>query len=298
MMYYQEDYYANEQQQQHHQHQEATAAYMVDPFMLQHAQQQHYPATVNEDNTYELGLDLATGTTTSCLYSMSSSSPSVPEQLPSPIDASMAIVPPPALDCDTLTYPPFYSPDHSTVPSPVNDGFDFFTSSYSPPMQDDLPTPPPLSGFHHHQYDATTTSLLFDTPYSPPESPIDTQCFAHDLGCHEPSTTTSPIVATTITNDTTPAPSRATTTTTTNNTIDDSRPFACPMCSRAFKRKHDLQRHVRVHTGAKPYACLCCKKAFARTDALKRHLRMEEACRTSPEIQAMKCAGKRRYRNL
>ncbi|KAI9322388.1 hypothetical protein BX666DRAFT_1835972, partial [Dichotomocladium elegans] len=68
----------------------------------------------------------------------------------------------------------------------------------------------------------------------------------------------------------------------------------CYLCSRAFARKHDLQRHIRVHTGAKPYACLCCKKAFARTDALKRHLRMEEACRTSPEIQAMKCAGKRR----
>ncbi|CDH58621.1 hypothetical protein RO3G_12338 [Lichtheimia corymbifera JMRC:FSU:9682] len=292
MMYYQEDYYANEQQQQ--QHQEATAAYMVDPFMLQNAPQQHYPATVNEDNTYELGLDL-TGTT-SCLYPMSSSSPSVPEQLPSPIDASMAIVPPPALDCDTLTYPPFYSPDHSTVPSPVNDGFDFFTSSYSPPMQDDLPTPPPLTAFHH-RYDATTTSLLFDTPYSPPESPIDTQCFAHDLGCHD-STTSSVVATTTTTNDI--ATSRTTTTNNTTTTMqhDDSRPFACPMCSRAFKRKHDLQRHVRVHTGAKPYACLCCKKAFARTDALKRHLRMEEACRTSPEIQAMKCAGKRRYRNL
>ncbi|KAI7882683.1 hypothetical protein K492DRAFT_176171 [Lichtheimia hyalospora FSU 10163] len=280
MMYYQEDYYANEQQQ------EATAAYTVDPFMLQHAPQQHYPTNADGD-AYKLGLDLSN---TSCLYAMSSSSPSVPEQLPSPIDASMGIVPP-ALDCDTLTYPAFYSPDHSTVPSPVNDGFDFFTSSYSPPMQDDLPTPPPLSGFHH-QYDATTTSLLFDTPYSPPESPIDTtKCFSHDLACHESTTcTVAPITTTTTT----------TTDTTSTNTMrhDDSRPFACPMCSRAFKRKHDLQRHVRVHTGAKPYACLCCKKAFARTDALKRHLRMEEACRTSPEIQAMKCAGKRRYRNL
>ncbi|KAI8149827.1 hypothetical protein BJV82DRAFT_491945, partial [Fennellomyces sp. T-0311] len=52
------------------------------------------------------------------------------------------------------------------------------------------------------------------------------------------------------------------------------RPYPCYLCTRAFARKHDLQRHIRVHTGAKPYACLCCKKAFARTDALKRHLRM------------------------
>ncbi|KAI9352342.1 hypothetical protein BD770DRAFT_287749, partial [Pilaira anomala] len=48
--------------------------------------------------------------------------------------------------------------------------------------------------------------------------------------------------------------------------------FYCHLCLRSFARKHDLQRHVRVHTGAKPYPCLSCNKAFARTDALKRHL--------------------------
>ncbi|OAD08173.1 C2H2-type zinc finger transcription factor, partial [Mucor lusitanicus CBS 277.49] len=47
--------------------------------------------------------------------------------------------------------------------------------------------------------------------------------------------------------------------------------FACCACPRSFARKHDLQRHIRVHTGAKPYSCLNCTKAFARTDALKRH---------------------------
>ncbi|ORZ25643.1 hypothetical protein BCR42DRAFT_286719, partial [Absidia repens] len=51
----------------------------------------------------------------------------------------------------------------------------------------------------------------------------------------------------------------------------DVRPYQCHICNRSFARKHDLQRHIRVHTGDKPYACLCCKKSFARTDALKRH---------------------------
>ncbi|KAI8375888.1 hypothetical protein BD560DRAFT_392196 [Blakeslea trispora] len=76
------------------------------------------------------------------------------------------------------------------------------------------------------------------------------------------------------------------------------KPFACHLCSRCFARKHDLQRHIRVHTGVKPYSCLSCHKAFARTDALKRHLRAEDSCRLSPVIQAMKNSGNRRYRNL
>jgi hypothetical protein len=81
-------------------------------------------------------------------------------------------------------------------------------------------------------------------------------------------------------------------------TASDIRPYQCQICDRSFARKHDLQRHIRVHTGDKPYACLCCNKAFARTDALKRHLRMEEVCRNSPQIQALKSSGKRRYKNL
>lgn len=74
--------------------------------------------------------------------------------------------------------------------------------------------------------------------------------------------------------------------------------FPCTSCSRSFARKHDLQRHARVHSGEKPYTCPSCNKSFARTDALKRHLRVEEKCRTSPVIQALKQAGNRRYRNL
>jgi hypothetical protein len=57
------------------------------------------------------------------------------------------------------------------------------------------------------------------------------------------------------------------------------RPFPCHLCPRIFSRKHDLQRHIRVHTGSKPYICLNCQKAFARTDALCRHYKVEEICR-------------------
>ncbi|KAI8887033.1 hypothetical protein K501DRAFT_321573 [Backusella circina FSU 941] len=80
--------------------------------------------------------------------------------------------------------------------------------------------------------------------------------------------------------------------------LTDARPYPCHLCTRAFARKHDLQRHIRVHTGDKPFSCPCCKKAFARTDALKRHLRVEDQCRASREVQAMKETGRRRYKNL
>lgn len=54
-----------------------------------------------------------------------------------------------------------------------------------------------------------------------------------------------------------------------------SRPFVCGYCSRAFSRKHDLERHARVHSGDRPYVCSVCKKGFPRSDALRRHIRVE-----------------------
>lgn len=79
-----------------------------------------------------------------------------------------------------------------------------------------------------------------------------------------------------------------------SHSVLENRPYPCHLCKRAFARKHDLQRHIRVHTGDKPYSCACCKKAFARTDALKRHLRIEDQCRSSKEVLAMKNINGRR----
>ncbi|OUM69315.1 hypothetical protein PIROE2DRAFT_30055, partial [Piromyces sp. E2] len=52
-----------------------------------------------------------------------------------------------------------------------------------------------------------------------------------------------------------------------------NRPYVCSTCGAGFVRKHDLNRHEKVHTGVKNYKCPYCDRAFSRNDALSRHLR-------------------------
>jgi len=48
--------------------------------------------------------------------------------------------------------------------------------------------------------------------------------------------------------------------------------YECPVCSRAFKQKRDMLRHVRiVHNKDKPYICNVCGKASSTSSNLKRH---------------------------
>ncbi|CEI97855.1 Putative NADH dehydrogenase (Quinone), G subunit [Rhizopus microsporus] len=76
--------------------------------------------------------------------------------------------------------------------------------------------------------------------------------------------------------------------------LDGSHPFAKRL---AEAKKPMIVVGSSVIENAKDSEYLL-SKAFARTDALKRHLRMEESCRMSPVIQALKNVGMRRYRNL
>lgn len=47
--------------------------------------------------------------------------------------------------------------------------------------------------------------------------------------------------------------------------------FKCAICSKSYNRKNSLQRHMRIHSGAKPYECDNCSKSFTRKDILEKH---------------------------
>ncbi|XP_071035112.1 zinc finger E-box-binding homeobox protein zag-1 isoform X2 [Parasteatoda tepidariorum] len=54
-------------------------------------------------------------------------------------------------------------------------------------------------------------------------------------------------------------------------TNDAERRFKCSECGKAFKLKHHLQEHLRIHNGEKPFMCPNCGRRFSHSGSFSAH---------------------------
>ncbi|CDW51833.1 zinc finger protein [Trichuris trichiura] len=54
------------------------------------------------------------------------------------------------------------------------------------------------------------------------------------------------------------------------------RRFKCTECDKAFKFKHHLKEHVRIHSGEKPFKCPHCQKRFSHSGSFSSHMNREK----------------------
>ncbi|CAG9823314.1 unnamed protein product [Phaedon cochleariae] len=57
-----------------------------------------------------------------------------------------------------------------------------------------------------------------------------------------------------------------------DNEVEGQRPHKCNECPKAFKHKHHLTEHKRLHSGEKPFQCSKCLKRFSHSGSYSQHM--------------------------
>ncbi|KAG5672347.1 hypothetical protein PVAND_002480 [Polypedilum vanderplanki] len=64
----------------------------------------------------------------------------------------------------------------------------------------------------------------------------------------------------------------------------DLRRFKCEECGKAFKFKHHLKEHLRIHSGEKPFACPSCGKRFSHSGTFSSHMSSKKCRSMNPNM--------------
>ncbi|XP_055021169.1 gastrula zinc finger protein XlCGF57.1-like [Boleophthalmus pectinirostris] len=66
---------------------------------------------------------------------------------------------------------------------------------------------------------------------------------------------------------------------------DDGIKHQCHFCEKKFRDKHNLKRHITVHTGEKPFSCTVCGRCFSQKETLRQHMGLHSRSKTEPRIR-------------